>query len=262
MATVDLNCDMGESFGAWSSGADEEIIALVSSANIACGFHAGDPGVMRRTVDLALEYGVAIGAHPGFPDLAGFGRRKLEMSPVEVHDMVVYQVGALAAFAAARGATLHHVKPHGALYTMAAGDERLASAIASAVRDVDPGLLLYALAGSAMVDVAREAGLTVAEEVFADRGYTARATLVPRGEQGAVIEDSRDAARQALRMVRDGTVATIDGGEARVHADTICIHGDTPGAAEHARQLRAALLDSGVEVSAPARGERHVGGAR
>ena len=251
MPTIDLNCDVGESFGAWTSGADAEILAAVSSANIACGFHAGDPAVMRRTVDLALDEGVALGAHPGLPDLPGFGRRIIEVTPDEVYDMVVYQVGALAAFAAVRGARLAHVKPHGALYNMAAVRPPLAESIARAVRDVDRTLLLFGLAGSELVAAARALGLTAVEEVFADRRYSPDGTLVPRGEPGAVIEETTAAVRQAIRMVREGRVTAIDGSDVAVHADTICIHGDTPGAVEHARALRAALATAGIDVVAP-----------
>jgi len=254
MAAVDLNCDMGESFGAWTSGADAEILAHVTSANIACGFHAGDPGTMRRTVDLALARGVAIGAHPGLHDLVGFGRRVIEVTPQEAYDMVVYQVGALAAFAAARGARLAHVKPHGALYNMAATRAPLAEAIARAVRDVDSGLMLFGLAGSALIAAARAVGIMPVEEVFADRRYTANGTLVPRNQQGAVIDEAAVAVRQAVRMVREGRVTAIDGTEVHVHAGTICIHGDTPGAAGHARALRSALTEAGVEVAAPRAG--------
>ena len=255
MPAVDLNCDMGESFGAWTSGADAELLAHVTSANIACGFHAGDPATMRRTIDLALARGVAVGAHPGLHDLVGFGRRVIEVTAQEAYDIVVYQVGALAAFAAARGARLAHVKPHGALYNMAATRRPLAEAIARAVRDVDRELMLFGLAGSALVVAARDAGVPPVEEVFADRRYAADGTLVPRNQQGAVIEDAAAAVRQAVRMVREGRVAAIDGTDVPVHAGTICIHGDTTGAAEHARALRAALADAGVEVAAP-RAER------
>jgi UPF0271 protein len=206
---------------------------------------------MRRTVELALERGVALGAHPGLPDLAGFGRRTMTVTPAEVYDMVVYQAGALAAFAAARGARLSHVKPHGALYNMAASSAPLADAIARAVRDVDSRLLLFGLAGSALVTAARALGLIAVEEVFADRRYAANGTLVPRTHPAAVIEDEADAVKQALRMVRDGRVSAIDGAEVAVKADTICIHGDTPGAAGHARALRAALVAAGVEIIAP-----------
>ena len=262
MTTVDLNCDCGESFGAWRYGDDDALLAQVTSANVACGFHAGDPGVMRRTVETALRHEVAIGAHPGLPDLVGFGRRDIEVSAQDVYDMVVYQVGALAAVAAARGATLRHVKPHGALYNMAATRRPLAAPIARAVRDVDHRLVLFGLAGSALVAAGRDAGLAVAEEVFADRRYTAQGTLVPRGEPGAVIERPEAAVRQAVRMVREGVVESIDGREIALRADTICIHGDTPGAGEHARLLRAALNDAGIEVRAPVRADDSARGAR
>ena len=251
MASVDLNCDIGESFGAWTLGADEEILSQVSSANIACGFHAGDPATMRRTVAIALDHGVALGAHPGLPDLAGFGRRVMEISADEAYEMVVYQVGALAAFAAARGARLAHVKPHGALYNMAATREGLADAIARAVRDVDRQLLLFGLAGSALVTAANANGIKPVEEVFADRRYLADGTLVPRGKPGAVIADTEAAVRQAVGMARDGVVTAIDGTAVRVRADTICIHGDIPGAAEHARSLRHALGAAGIAIAAP-----------
>ena len=251
MRTVDLNCDCGESFGAWRYGDDDALLAHVTSANVACGFHAGDPGVMRRTVEIALRHGVAIGAHPGFPDLVGFGRREIEASEQDVYDMVVYQVGALAAVAAAQGAALRHVKPHGALYNMAATRLPLAEAIARAVRDVDPALMLFGLAGSALVAAARVVGITPIEEVFADRRYAADGTLVSRKERGAVIDDPVAAVRQAVRMVREGRVTAIDGTEVPVHAGTICIHGDTPGAAEHARALRAALIEAGIDIAAP-----------
>jgi UPF0271 protein len=251
MPTVDLNCDIGESFGAWTLGADADVLSEVTSANIACGFHAGDPATMRRTVDLALERGVALGAHPGLPDLVGFGRRTMEVTPEEVYDMVVYQVGALAGFAAARGARLAHVKPHGALYNMAATRPALAEAIARAVRDIDRGLALFGLAGSALVAAASSAGIAPVEEVFADRRYAPDGTLVSRKERGAVIEDAAVAVRQAVRMVRDGLVNTTNGTDVRVRADTICIHGDTPGAAGHARALRAALADAGIQAAAP-----------
>ncbi len=256
MPTVDLNCDIGESFGAWTLGSDGDILAQVTSANIACGFHAGDPSTMRQTIERALNSGVALGAHPGLPDLAGFGRRVMEVTAVETYDMVVYQVGALAAFAAARGARLAHVKPHGALYNMAAARPQLADAIARAVRDVDSRLMLFGLAGSASVAAARAVGLVAIEETFADRRYAADGTLVPRSQPGAVIADTATAVQQAVRMIRDGSVTAIDGGEVSVHPDTICIHGDTPGAAGHARELRAALIAAGIEIRAPAGSSR------
>jgi UPF0271 protein len=256
MPSVDLNCDIGESFGAWTLGADAAILSQVSSANIACGFHAGDPATMRRTVALALDHGVALGAHPGLPDLAGFGRRVIEISPEEAYEMVVYQVGALAAFAAARGARLAHVKPHGALYNMAAARAALADAIARAVRDLDRELSLFGLAGSELVAAARANDVPAIEEVFADRRYLGDGTLVPRSTPGAVIGDTDDAVRQAIGMVRDGVVTAIDGTRVRVRADTICIHGDTPGAAEHARALREALGAAGITIAAPGTASR------
>lgn len=251
MPSIDINCDMGESFGAWTLGDDAAILPHVTSANVACGFHAGDPGTMRRTIELALANGVAVGAHPGLPDLAGFGRRTIDVTAEETFDLVAYQVGALAGIAAACGTRLRHVKAHGALYNMAGTRRDLAGAIAGAVKAVDASLVLFALAGSEVTRAGREAGLRIAEEVFADRRYTAAGTLVSRREPGAVIADSRDAVRQAVRMAREGVVAANDGSEIQLHADTICVHGDTPNAATHARELRAALTAAGIEVRAP-----------
>jgi len=228
---VDLNCDLGE-----GGRFDEALLDGITSANIACGFHAGDPGVMRRTVELALKKGVALGAHPGLRDLEGFGRRAVKVEPQEAFDLTLYQIGALQAFAALHGARLVHVKPHGALYTMAARDAALAEALAKAVHAADPKLVFVGLAGSEMIRAARRLGLQVAEEGFVDRGYQSDGTLVPRGQPGALIENPEDAARQAVRLVKEGK------------ADTLCIHGDTPGAPEHLRALRAALLREGVEI--------------
>src|SRR5690606_3043926 len=205
---IDLNCDMGESFGAWQMGQDEAILPFVSSANIACGYHAGDPATMRKTVAAALKHKVALGAHPGLPDLEGFGRRNMDISPESAYDMVVVQVGALAGVAASQGGRLHHVKAHGALYNMAAKNAKLAKAIAQAVRDVDASLILYGLAGSELVRAGNEAGLTVAQEVFADRSYQADGSLTPRSQPGAMIEDPAASIRQVLRMVTEGKVAT------------------------------------------------------
>jgi UPF0271 protein len=251
MRRVDLNCDMGESFGAWSMGADEEVLPHVTSVSVACGFHAGDPSVMRRTVRAAAERGVAVGAHPSLPDLQGFGRRRMDVSPEEAYDLTVYQVGALWGVAKAAGVPLAHVKPHGALYNMAAADARLAAAIARAVRDVDPGLVLYGLAGSALVAEAERAGLTAAAEVFPDRGYTADGALTPRKAPGALVSDPEEAARRAVRMVTEGRVTSTDGVEVPVRADTLCIHGDGPHAADIARLLRARLTAAGVRLLAP-----------
>lgn len=246
--SVDLNADMGESFGAYTIGLDGELIKYISSANIACGLHAGDPLVMERTVALAAAHGVAVGAHPGYPDLQGFGRREINLSPAEVKAYVMYQVGALMAFARAAGVKLTHVKPHGALYNTAARDPRIAAAVVEAVKAVDEGLVLLALAGSEMVKAARAAGLAVAQEVFADRAYYADGTLVPRGVPGAVIHDPAVAIPRAVRMVTEGRVVAITGEEVAVWADSICVHGDNPQAVEFARRLREALVAAGVQI--------------
>ncbi|MCI0570311.1 MAG: LamB/YcsF family protein [Myxococcaceae bacterium] len=251
MRRVDLNCDMGESFGAWRMGDDEAVLPHVTSVSIACGFHAGDPSVMLRTVRAAAERGVAIGAHPGLPDLVGFGRRRMSVSPDEAYALVVYQVGALLGFTRAVGTRLAHVKPHGALYNMAAADTALAAAIARAVRDVDSGLVLFGLAGSALITEAERAGLRVASEVFPDRGYEADGSLASRGKPGALVTDPEEAARRAVRMVVEGKVAASDGRDVTVRADTLCVHGDGPHAADIARLLRQRLQEAGVQVLAP-----------
>lgn len=251
MKSIDLNCDMGESFGAWKMGDDEAIMPLITSANVAAGFHAGDPATIRETVRLAVAHGVAIGAHPGLPDLAGFGRRAMKVSPREVYDLVLYQAGAVEAFARAAGARLHHVKAHGALYNMAAKDPALADAIAAAVRDLGGDVLLYALAGSAMIDAAARHGVRAVAEVFADRSYQPDGTLTPRGEPGALITDEAAAVAQALAMVERGRVRSVTGVEVAVDAGTLCLHGDQPGAVAFARALRAAFASRGVAVVAP-----------
>lgn len=248
---IDLNCDMGESYGAWQMGNDAAVLQFVSSANVACGFHGGDPSTMRQTVAAALARGVAVGAHPSLPDLVGFGRRPMQITPQEAYDMVVYQVGALAAVAAAQGARLHHVKAHGALYNMAAKDAALAQAICRAVRDVDGSLVLYGLAGSQLVAAAQELGLRAAHEVFADRSYQDDGSLTPRSQPGAMIEDLDAAVAQVLGMVRDGMVRSVNGRAVPVRADTLCIHGDQPNALVFAQGLRDALRDAGIAVRAP-----------
>jgi UPF0271 protein len=251
MNQIDLNCDMGEGYGAWTMGDDLALLDHVSSANIACGFHAGDPGTMARTVRAAVAAGVAIGAHPGLPDLQGFGRRFMQVTQAEVYDMVVYQVGALAAFAVAAGSALHHVKIHGMLYNMAAKDEALSLGICRAVRDVDSSLMLYALAGSATERIARELGVLVACEVFADRSYQNDGSLTPRGQPGAMITDVEQSISQVRRLVSEGVVRAQTGTDVFLRADTVCIHGDQPGAVDFARRLRAALAADDISVVAP-----------
>jgi len=246
---IDLNCDMGE-----GAGEDEGIVPLVSSINVACGFHAGDPATIRATIRLAARHGVAVGAHPSYPDRAGFGRAPMARSPEEVRDDVVYQVAAVRAFCAAEGVPLVHVKPHGALYNTAAQDPALAAAICEAVRQVDPGLVVVCLAGSPMAGVVRSLGMRCAEEAFADRGYTPEGTLVPRGRPGALVEDPGAVAERVAAMARDRRVTSVAGTPVTVAADTICLHGDTPGAARLAAAIRARLTREGIEVRALARG--------
>jgi 5-oxoprolinase (ATP-hydrolysing) subunit A len=250
MKTLDLNCDMGEGFGAWTMGDDAALLDHVTSANIACGFHAGDPGTIHRTVKRALDKGVAVGAHPSLPDLQGFGRRRMNVSAEEAYDMVLYQVGALAGFATACGGKLAHVKPHGALYNMAAKDAKLAQAIAQAVKDFDPRLVLFGLAGSELVRAGRQAGLKTANEVFADRTYQSDGSLTPRTQPDAVIHDPAIAIDRVRRMIEEGKVKSTGGPDVVVTADTLCIHGDEPGAVEFARRIRAALDIDGVRVAA------------
>jgi UPF0271 protein len=245
---IDLNCDMGESFGAWTMGQDEAVMPLISSANIACGFHAGDPTVMLDTVRLARRHGVAIGAHVSLPDLLGFGRREMRVAPAEVHAYTLYQLGALGAFVRAEGAALAHVKPHGALYNMAARDAALAEAIAQAVAAFDPALVLYGLAGSALVRVGAARGLRVAHEAFCDRRYEPDGQLTSRRESDAVIDDVATAAEQALALALAREVRARNGAALRIEADTICIHGDRADAAELARTVRARLVAAGIEV--------------
>jgi UPF0271 protein len=246
---IDLNCDMGE-----GAGEDEGIVPLVSSINVACGFHAGDPATIRATIRLAARHGVAVRAHPSYPDRAGFGRAPMVRSPGDVRDDVVYQVAAVRAFCAAEGVPLVHVKPHGALYNTAAQDPALATAICEAIRQVDAGLVVVCLAGSPMAGVIRSLGLRCAEEAFADRGYTPEGTLVPRGTPGALVEDPAAVAERVAAMARDRRVTSVAGTSVSVAADTICLHGDTPGAALLAAAIRARLARDGVEVRALARG--------
>lgn len=245
---IDLNCDVGE-----GAGMDERILPLVSSANVACGFHAGDPATIRGTVRLAKRFGVAVGAHPSYPDRLGFGRRAMAASPEEVRDDVTYQVGAVLAFCRAEGVPLVHVKPHGALYNAAAQDRALAAAVCQAVRSIDPALIVVCLAGSPMVEVARGLGLRCAEEAFADRGYTLRGTLVPRTQPGAVIEDPEKVAERVATLARERRLLSVEGSPVAVSADTVCLHGDTPGAVELAAAIRGRLDREGVAVRSLAR---------
>jgi len=243
---VDVNCDIGEGFGVYKLGFDEEITPYISSANIACGFHAGDPLCMRRTVRLAEAIGVGIGAHPGLPDLMGFGRREMMVSPQEIRDYVVYQIGALNAFTKTK--RLQHVKPHGALYNMGVRNEELARAVAEAVMEVDPNLILVGLTGSAWIKVGRELGLRVACEIFADRSVNSDGTLVHRKHPQAIINDAEEVAARVLRIVTEGKVTTINGEEIEMTGDTICLHGDTPGAVKLAQTLRRRLETAGVNI--------------
>jgi 5-oxoprolinase (ATP-hydrolysing) subunit A len=248
---VDLNADAGESFGAWALGDDAALFSHVTSVNVACGFHAGDPSSIRRTIRLAADAGVRIGAHPGYPDLQGFGRRAMTLTPREVEDLVLYQVAALLGIASAEGVRLAHVKPHGALYNQAARDPVTAAAIARAVASVDPGLVLVGLAGSSLIKAADDAGLSSAAEAFADRAYLADGSLAPRHLAGAVIQDADIVARRALGIVRERRVRSLDAEvDVPVRAETLCLHGDTPGAPALARAVRAALEGAGVRVVA------------
>ena len=252
---IDLNSDVGESFGNYRLGLDEKIIPLISSANIACGFHAGDPTVMKRTIAIAKEYGVAAGAHPGFPDLIGFGRRKLDASLDEIKDYVAYQMGALQAFAAAKGMTLQHVKPHGALYNMATEDMEIWDAIAEVIAAVDSRLILFVIAGPWRQDlevIGARHGIRIAFEFFGDRAYNSDGTLVSRKLTGAVIHDHKLVAEKVLKLVKEGKVVCIDGTEIELAAETICVHGDNPAALELVRNVRKSLEETGVEIAPPA----------
>lgn len=248
--SIDLNCDMGESFGAWALGHDAALMPFITSANIACGYHAGDPAVMKATVRAALQHNVAIGAHPGLPDLAGFGRRDMAISPEEAFDMTVYQLGALQAVAKAEGGRLHHLKPHGALYNMAATNAALATALAEAVYKVQPELVLYGLAGSELTKAGEKLGLKTAHEVFADRTYQANGTLTPRRQPDALITDANVAIAQVLRMVQGGSLRTQQGTEVAIRADTVCLHGDGAHALEFAQRLNKELRAAGVQLQA------------
>lgn len=248
MYKVDLNCDMGESFGNYKIGRDKEIMKYVTSANIACGFHAGDPAIMRSTVQLALEHNVGIGAHPGLPDLEGFGRRKMDITPQEAYDMVIYQIGALQGFVQAEGASLQHVKPHGALFNMAAKQKELADAIAEAIRDVNSDLILFGLAGSELVNAGQDAGLRTANEVFSDRTYQNDGSLTSRRNPDALITDHDQAVNQVIRMVKENKVMTLQNEDIEIEAQTICIHGDGDHAVDFASFITKALQHANIEL--------------
>ena len=249
MKKVDLNCDLGESFGNYKLGMDEQILPLITSANIACGFHASDPVVMSKTVKNAVKNHVRVGAHPGFPDLVGFGRRKMDLSPAEITAITQYQIGALKAFCTAENTTLQHVKPHGALYNMAGKDETLAAAICEAVYEIDPELILLCLSGSKMMSEAKKIGLRAASEVFADRAYEDDGSLVARGKPGAVITDEDEAVSRVIGMVKNGTVESINGKIIELKPDSICLHGDGVKAVEFAKRIKAELNANGIETA-------------
>ena len=249
LATIDLNADVGEGYGAWPAPADSDLFPLISSASIACGFHAGDPGRMRETAALAARHAVVVGAHPGYPDLLGFGRRELGASPREVADYVAYQVGAMLACASAAGTCVRYVKPHGALYNRAARDSEIARAIAEGIRAADPGLALLGLAGSALIAAARDAGLRAVSEAFLDRGYQRDGSLVPRGSPTALLADPQAAAARAVRLVREGTIDAVDGTALRVEAESLCVHGDGARAVAVLQAVRARFAADAIAVA-------------
>ena len=249
MVKIDLNCDLGESFGAYTIGMDDKVIPLISSCNIACGYHASDPLVMKKTVEMAAKAGIGIGAHPGFPDLMGFGRRNMNVSPAEASAYVTYQLGALYAFARSAGVKLQHVKPHGALYNMAGKNYDLALAIAKAVQAFDPSLILMGLAGSQSVKAAQDIGLPVANEVFADRAYMPDGSLMPRTMEGAVIHDEKLAISRVVRMVMEHKVTACDGTDIEIIPDSVCVHGDNVKALAFVTEIRKALEAEGVTIA-------------
>lgn len=248
MNQIDLNCDLGESFGNYKIGMDDEVIPFISSANVACGYHASDPVVMSKTVSLAKKFGVSIGAHPGFPDLMGFGRRNMNVKPEEAKVYVQYQIGALSAFCKAAGVPLVHVKPHGALYNMAGKDYALAKAICEGILEVDDRLILLALSGSQMLKAAKDTGLRAASEVFADRAYEEDGSLVVRTKPGAMITDENEAIRRVIRMAKEGRVTTITGKDISIKADSVCVHGDNAKALEFVNKIRAALTAEEIRI--------------
>ena len=250
MTTLDLNSDLGESFGRWELGDDERVLQVVTSANVACGFHAGDASTLRRCCETAVRHGVVVGAQVGYRDLAGFGRRFIDYDPVELADDVTYQIGALEALARVAGTRVAYVKPHGALYNATVHHDAQARAVVAAVRAYDPSLPVLGLPGSRLLAAAEEAGLRTVREAFADRAYTPEATLVSRREPGAVLEDPAEVARRVVELVTSGRITAVDGSTVRVEADSVCVHGDSPGAVVMVEQVRASLVEAGVEVTA------------
>jgi UPF0271 protein len=248
LTSIDLNCDLGEGFGAWTMGDDEALLSIVTSASVACGFHAGDPGIMRRVCDVAVENGVAIGAHIGYRDLVGFGRRRIEISPSDLVNDIVYQIGALDGFARMSGDRVSYVKPHGALYNTIAAEPAYARALAEAVLRYDSELRVVGLAGSSGLHDVADEGITTVAEAFADRAYSAEGHLVPRGTEGAVLHDVYEIAARCAQMAKGGEIESIDGTKVRISAQTICVHGDTPGAVAIARQVRETLQLEGVAL--------------
>jgi UPF0271 protein len=246
---IDLNRDLGESLGGWRMGDDAAMLDIVSSANVACGFHAGDPAGILETLKAARERGAMVGAHVSYPDLVGFGRRNMDVASADLVAGVIYQIGALQGLARVAGTEVRYVKPHGALYNTIAHDRRQATDVITAMRAIDPSLVLVALAGSPLIDWARDAGLTVVAEAFADRGYTPEGTLVSRRDPGAVLHDVDQIAARMLSLVRDGVVEAVDGSLVRIAADSICVHGDSPGAVAIARHLRERFEQEGVRIS-------------
>ena len=247
---VDLNSDVGESFGRWELGDDEAVLALVTSANVACGFHAGDASTLRRTCAFAARHGVVVGAQVAYRDLAGFGRRFIEMEPVELADDVLYQIGALEALARAAGSQVRYVKPHGALYNAVVHHEEQAQAVVEAVLAYDPDLPVLGLPGSRLLEAAERAGLRTVRESFADRAYTPEGTLVSRREDGAVLHDPTEVARRVVQIVTEGTVTAVDGSTVKIDAESVCVHGDSPGAVDMAERVRAELVAAGVAIEA------------
>ncbi|TDO20203.1 LamB/YcsF family protein [Pedobacter duraquae] len=248
MQTIDLNCDLGEGFGNYQSPEDAILMDYITSANIACGFHAGDPAVMQNTVSMAIQKGIAVGAHPGLPDLQGFGRRELKISPAEAYQITLYQIGALHGFVKAAKGKLNHVKPHGALYNMAAKDYALAEAIVQAVKDFDPQLILYALSGSEMIKAANAAGLYSASEVFADRSYQDDGTLTPRSQKNALLEDAQSALDQVLMMAKHQQVISVQQNIVTMKAETVCLHGDGAHAVAFAKSISLGLKNNGITI--------------